>query len=489
MENLNNNENINEAVEASETAESTETVVSHNEVSEPLKTREELLSEIEILKAKLAELSAVNGSSETNVDDSQALEEIKALAAIESSAYDYLPKPVGRVRQRNHSFAKMFLATLIAFVILFFGTARLVFGRGWIKNAINGKPEGFDFTLPIAPLPELDEQYYQADGRYTTEGVAKAVSPSIVTVEAFIEGFAFAPYGQGSGIIMSEDGYIITNAHVIDGATLGITVRLHNGNEYDAIIIGSDYKSDIAVLKINADEKLFAAQFGDSDALILGEQVVAIGTPAGLEQTVTSGCVSGLDRMIKVNDDNINMSCIQIDAAINPGNSGGALINMWGQVVGITSSKLDSVDYDNIGFAIEMSAAKPIIEELIEHGRVLGRPKIGISFYQIDEANAEYYGTIPGLHIAEIEQDCDIANTELQVEDIITHMNGTPVMSSDDVYSIILELSPGDTMTATVCRLNEDGEYDTFEIEFKLMEDDSSFIEAEEPEVEEEPAG
>ncbi len=483
MDILNNNENLNDAEIVPERISA--------EGAQPPKTREDLVSEIETLKAQLSEMNEKKDES-THDDSSKALDEIKALAAVEADAYDYLPKPVGRVKNRSHSFAKMFIVMLVVFVLLFFATARLIFGRGWISNLINGKPEGFDFTLPVAELPKLEDQYYQADGRYTTEGVAKAVSPSIVTVEAFVEGFAFAPYGQGSGIIMSDDGYIITNAHVIDGATLGITVRLHNGNEYDAIIIGSDYKSDIAILKINADEKLFAAQFGDSDALVLGEQVVAIGTPAGLEQTVTTGCVSGLDRMIKVNDDNINMSCIQIDAAINPGNSGGALINMWGQVVGITSSKLDSVDYDNIGFAIEISAAKPIIEELIEHGKILGRPKIGISFYEIDEAGADYYDTIPGLHIAEIDPDCDISNTELKIDDVITHMNGIQVMSSDDVYDIILKLSPGDTMTATVSRLKVNGEYETFEIEFKLMEDDSSFIDAnEEPvtEPEEEPMG
>ncbi|MBQ8624200.1 MAG: trypsin-like peptidase domain-containing protein [Oscillospiraceae bacterium] len=473
MDNLDNEKVITEEAVS-------ETAVEQVESEKTLKTVEELLAEIDSLKARLEK-----AEEDKKSNDAEALEDIKALAAMEADAYDYLPRPVGKVKKRDHSFLKAFTLMLIVFIALFFITARFVFGKGWITNLINGEPEGMNFTLPIAELPELEDQFYQADGRYTTEGVAKAVSPSIVTVEAFIEGYAFAPYGQGSGIIMSDDGYVITNAHVIDGATLGVKVRLHNGNEYDALVIGSDYKSDIAVLKINSTEKLFAAQFGDSDALVLGEQVVAIGTPAGLEQTVTSGCVSGLDRMIKVNDDNINMSCIQIDAAINPGNSGGALINMWGQVIGITSSKLDSVDYDNIGFAIEMSAAKPIIENLIEHGRVLGRPKIGISFYQFDEATADYYGTIPGLHIAEIDQSCDIANTQLAVDDIITHMNGTPVMSSDDVYAIILDLQPGDTVTANVSRIKEDGSYETFEIEFKLMEDDSSFVKAEEePEVE-----
>lgn len=448
---------------------------------ETSKTKEELLAEIEALSAKLEALTTQKSEAETSQEDkSAALDEIRSLAAAEAFTYDYLPKPVGKLKQKDHLFIKMFAIMLVVFVALFFGTARLIFGRGWISNMINGDTPGINFTLPIAELPKLEDQYYQADGRYTTEGVAKAVSPSIVTVEAYIEGSAFAPYGQGSGIIMSEDGYIITNAHVIDGATLGVKVRLYNGIEYDVEVIGSDKKSDIAVLKVNAKAELVPAQFGDSDALVLGEQVVTIGTPAGLEQTVTSGCVSGLDRMIKVDADNINMSCIQIDAAINPGNSGGALINMWGQVVGITSSKLDSLEYDNIGFAIEMSAAKPIIEQLIEFGYIPDRPKIGISFYEIDEAAAEYYGTIPGLHIAEIDPDCDVANTDLKIDDIITHMNGIEVMSADDVYEIILELKPGDTVKATVCRILVNGNYETFEIEFKLMADDSAFVEVQE---------
>ena len=258
--------------------------------------------------------------------------------------------------------------------------AKLNFGKGWIINRLGEHGDNkMDFTLPIAELPKLETEYYQANGKYTTEGVAKAVSPSIVTIEAFVEGSPLAAYSQGSGVIMSSDGYIITNAHVIEEASLAILVRLHDGTEYDATIVGSDIKSDLAVIKIQAQD-LQAAQFGNSDSLVLGEQVIALGSPAGLEGTVTMGIVSGLDRMIRVDTDNIDMSCIQIDAAINPGNSGGALVNMWGQVVGITSSKMDSIEFDNIGFAIEMSAATPIIEQLIENGRVLGRPKIGISF-------------------------------------------------------------------------------------------------------------
>ncbi len=423
----------------------------------------------------------------TPADDNgaEAIAELRELAGAEAAAWDYLPKPPGRLRSGNdHAFLKAFLTMAVLFTVLFCVTARAALGKGWFKNLVTGEGFGEKFTLPIAEVPKLEERFYQPDGRFTVEGVARAISPSIVTIESFEEGSAFAAFGQGSGVIMSDDGYIITNAHVLERSGLAVKVRLADGTEYNAKIIGSDVKSDIAVIKIDA-KNLPAVQFGDSDSVFAGEQVVAIGSPAGLEGSVTTGIVSGVDRMIRVETTNISMSCIQIDAAINPGNSGGALVNMWGQVIGITSSKLDSLEYDNIGFAIEMSAAKPIIEQLIENGRVIGRPRVGISFREVSDSYAELFNIPAGLEIAEISPDCDIANTELRVGDYITEMNGKKVRSADDVYAIILELSPGDEVTAKVTRVlysdsPDDYKTEEFEIKFKLMEEENSF-EKEEP--------
>lgn len=421
-------------------------------------------------------LTADTAFSQTRQDSEDAIKELRELASSEAEQWDYMPKPPRRVKKHpDHPFLKVFIPFAIAFVVLFGATARIVFGKGWTNRLFSKEPETKVFTLPIAKYPELDAQFYQPDGRYTVEGVYEAVSPSIVTIEAYTEGDAFSAFGQGSGIIMSSDGYIITNAHVVEQATLAIKVRLKSGTEYSATLIGSDIKSDIAVIKIDAKD-LPAAQFGDSDKVTVGEQVVAIGSPAGLEGTVTTGIASGIDRMIRVEQTNISMSCIQIDAALNPGNSGGALVNMWGQVIGITSSKLDALEYDNIGFAIEMSAAKNIIEELMEHGAVIGRPRIGITFYEISDAIAEIEGTPAGLCIAGIDEDCDIANTELQLGDYITEVNGVKVRSSDDVYAIILELEPGDTVSAHVIRELPSGNIKEFDISFKLMTD-NSFVE------------
>lgn len=404
-------------------------------------------------------------------------EELRELAYMEAADLDYLPKPITKVRRNGHPFLGSFCFFLVLFIIVFFVTAHYVFGSGWIKNMIDGTGNFQTFTIPTVQHEELEEKYYQEDGRYTVEGVAKTCLPSIVTIESYTGSSIFASYSQGSGIIMTSDGYIITNAHVIEDADLTIVVRLYDGTEYNATVVGSDTRTDLAIIKINATD-LTPAQFGDSNQLELGEQVVTLGSPAGLESTVTTGIVSGLNRMINVESDNISMECIQIDAAINPGNSGGALINMWGQVVGITSSKLESVAYDNIGFAISINAAIPILEELIENGAILGRPKVGISFYSISETMSSVYGLPAGLYIASIDETCDISNTDLQIDDVITTMNGVAVDSAEDVYAIIFQLDPGGEVTATVLRMDDAGNWDEFEITFKLEADETSAIQA-----------
>lgn len=405
----------------------------------------------------------------------EIIEELRELAYNEAEPLEYLPKRVGKTRRHSLSAGKLALMFAILFIVLFMSAARLVFGRGWIKNMFGGNDNLKSFTIPIVTHDELEESYYQPDGRYTVEGIYKTCSPSIVTIEAFLDDNIYSAYGQGSGIIMTSDGYIITNAHVIADAKLAIIVRLYDGTEYNAKVVGSDIKTDLAIVKITADG-LTPAQFGDTSQLKIGEQVVAIGSPAGFEHSCTTGIISGLNRTIKVNSINIGMDCIQIDAAINPGNSGGALLNMWGQVIGITSSKLEANEYDNIGFAISIDAAKPILEELIENGGVLGRPKIGISFYEVSDSLAKLYDMPAGLHIAEISPDCDIANTPLAVDDVITEMNGVTVRSADDVYKIILKLHPGDEVTAKVVRVLESGNTKEFEITFKLMKDTSASI-------------
>ena len=348
-------------------------------------------------------------------------------------------------------------------------------GQGVLENIVTGDKH-INFTLPVSDKPEVSGSEIDDSGKYTAEGLAEAMSPSVVSIEVYSSEAAFTATGQGSGVVMTSDGYIATNAHVVDAGNQGIKVVLSSGAEFEAKVIGSDAQSDIAVIKIPATN-LQPCEFGNSDDIKLGEEVVTIGSPAGYYGSVTKGIVSGLNRTIKLQNDAIAQNCIQIDAAINPGNSGGALFNMWGQVIGITSSKLESNDYEGIGFAISTNEAKPIIEQLMEKGKITDRVKIGISYYPISQATADIYGVVPGICVAKIDEECDVANTDLQIGDIITKIDGTDVSDYDDVSLIFEGKKSGDDITCHVFRMSENGEQSEFDISFTLMQDNGTFVE------------
>ena len=320
------------------------------------------------------------------------------------------------------------------------------------------------------------------NGAYSVQEVAALVSPSIVEITAYTDQ---TPCSTGSGIILSEDGYILTNAHVImDCDSYKITIY---GDEslYPAKLVGYDSKSDLAILHTDIDG-LTPAILGDSDELAVGEEVVAIGNPAGLTGTVTNGIVSALGRQIRTDRTGFYMECIQTNAAISPGNSGGALVNLYGQVVGITSSKYAAMygsTYEGLGFAITINQAKPIIEELIHQGYVSGRVRIGITFVSMESEQiaAEYAAMYnleeaperEGLWITEISEDCDIAKSGLKVNDLLFSVEGTAVNNYDMLCAAIEGHSPDDTLKAECRRYSEDGTYEDFTITFHLMEDTS----------------
>ncbi|MDE7279361.1 MAG: trypsin-like peptidase domain-containing protein, partial [Oscillospiraceae bacterium] len=234
------------------------------------------------------------------------------------------------------------------------------------------------------------------DTELSVPEIVKKAKPSVVGISSV---FGENSIGTGTGIIISPNGYIVTNAHVVQNLSDGkripaenVTVVLADKTEYPAQIIGADSRTDLAVVKINGGEKNFsAAEFGDSGKLVEGELAVAIGNPLGFELygSITCGIISALDRTITI--DEYEMTLIQTDAAINPGNSGGPLLNRFGQVVGINSSKIISDYAEGLGFAIPISSAEPVIEDLIQNGYVTGRPRIGISGEDIGEENARYY--------------------------------------------------------------------------------------------------
>lgn len=398
---------------------------------------------------------------------------------------NYNPRPIPNRFPKSFTFftVSVFIITIV------FGLYCIISdsSKGSLNNNTSNSAylNQTQYVLPTQHKPaDVNEKYQNDDGSYTTEGVSQLVMPSVVEIFTYSgqeNSFYNTPLGSGSGIILSTDGYIVTNAHVLEDAG-SFSVILNDNSEYSGSIVGKDTKTDIAVIKINADN-LPAAAFGNSDDVIIGEQVMAVGNPAGLTGSVTDGIVSGVNRKIKTDATGFEMNCIQTNAAISPGNSGGALVNMFGQVIGITSSKYVNSSYEGLGFAITINEAKPIIEELISQGYVANRVKIGISFMSLnsDYAVASFEDTlgitapdnISGIWINQIDPDCDIANTSLAVNDVIISVNNTDVYDYDTLYSTIKGKTPDDLMTAKVKRYSSNGSVQEFEIQFHPVADTS----------------
>lgn len=331
---------------------------------------------------------------------------------------------------------------------------------------------GVTVNINVAPKPVEEDEYYQnrETGLLTPAGAAKQVLPSIVSLYGYTNTVIVA-YNEASGVIISDDGYIITNAHAVEEITR-VKARLSDGSEYEAQIIGIDTKTDLAVLKIEADG-LVPAVLGASDDLDPAEQVVAIGNAGGYNDTVTVGCVSYTDREIN-SYTGYPVHCVQTDAVLNFGNSGGALINLYGQVVGIVTSRYSSVGDERVGFAIKTEFAVPIVEDIIEKGYVTGRARVGVTYQLITAEMATQLEVQPGMRINEISDACDISNTELQLDDIITEMDGIRILTSADIQKFKNSHSPGDVITAKVYRKSITGEESEFEIKFRLEEETST---------------
>lgn len=305
----------------------------------------------------------------------------------------------------------------------------------------------------------------------SVEEIAKQAGPSIVGISCTTPVRTF--YGTqnsesiGSGIIIGKDGQILTNYHVINGAQT-ITVNLTSGGKYEAKVIGGDEKTDIAVLKIDAKEELHVAIIGNSDEVEVGSLAVAIGNPMASELfgTVTAGVISGVNRSMVV--DEREMTLIQTDAAISPGNSGGALINKYGEVIGINSVKLVDNSAEGLGFAIPMNEAVPIVQDLVKYGYVKGRPIIGVSVREITKEIA-HYNNLPvesGLYIMSVSEGSGAYRAGLTRGDIIIKMQGEAVKTATQMNKIRDKYKAGDKVTVTFIR---DGKQKT--VNLTLTED------------------
>lgn len=395
------------------------------------------------------------------------------------------PQPPEKEKHRSGYGAAITLFFVFLLVSIIAAVAAIVFDVFNSKKAIEkiasqnvvlyseSKPEGANDIVN-----KVDE-----DGRYTPEGAAASVIDSIVEIYTYTDSSKDKLSSTGSGIVLSKDGYIVTNAHVLleNGCHV---VKTNDGQTLEAKIVGRDIKTDIAVIKVSNAKTLYPATLGDSDETIVGEQVLAIGNPAGLSSTVTDGIVSYVNRPIRSNSTGFEMECIQTNAQISPGNSGGALVDMFGHVIGITSSKYVSSDLEGLGFAITINEAKPIIDELIDKGYVQGRFRVGIELIgmsnstEIAAIEGELGYSLPedfkGIYIGNISEDADIASTDLQIGDFITAINGKSVSSYSEFYDTVSSMyDAGDTVPATCAHVAKDGSITYYDIEFKLMEDTS----------------
>ena len=348
-----------------------------------------------------------------------------------------------------------------------------------VPNVRNKLLSSFTSTDEIKVINPNTEQISLLDYSETAIGVANKVLPSIVginvtySINSIFYGGQGTAEAQGSGVIISENGYILTNNHVVNSSSassyyeLGkaskITVTLYNDDtEYEAEIVGTDEQTDLAVIKINKDG-LTAAELGDSDSVQVGEFCMAIGNNLGLGTTVTDGIVSAVNRTVTDEDGNSYVA-IQTNAAINSGNSGGALVNSQGQVIGINTLKISGEGVEGVGFAIPINSTKDIYEQLIEYSKVK-RPYLGIGGIDINESMAKEYSLTVGVYVKSLENFGAAERSGIKVGDVITKVDGKDIENMNELNEIKNQKEIGDKITLTIWRNGE-----TLDIDVTLQE-------------------
>lgn len=381
-------------------------------------------------------------------------------------------EPVYRVyssekEEKKPSFLKNAFVPFCSSALGTFLVLGICFGTPSIKNKLLSNTVYTDTGLTITQGP-VTSTISLTEYSNTATAVAKKVSPSIVgiTVEYKVNsmfGGSSTSQGSGSGIIVSSDGYILTNNHVVNSTSSSsyyqiteatkVTVKLYNDDtEYAATVVGSDSQTDLAVLKIDKTG-LTAAELGDSDSVQVGEFAMAIGNPLGLENTVTCGIVSAKNREVQDSDTGITYTLIQTDAAINSGNSGGALVNADGKVIGINTLKLSGTGVEGIGFAIPINSTIDVYNELKTNGKI-SRPYIGIGGVDITETLAKQNNLVIGVYIKTIDNFSAAEKAGLKIGDVIIEADGTKITTMDELNAIKNKHTVGDKMTL---KINRDG--------------------------------
>ncbi len=418
------------------------------------------------------EISFTNEDSDlTNENERDVTEEFDNPSTYEEMPPSHIPQPIQYYTPNpakdpnvygNKKGLKIF-ALVLAAVILCIGSMSIgFFSANIISNNGGSIFDGGNDTASAIETPDDKNNDGDTSSFPITQGsrngvdydtvqnVAKKVSPSVVNITTYNP--STGKGGYASGIIMSKDGYILTNDHIyasIPNAVFLIT--LNDGTEYKAKYVSGDSRSDIAILKITDTVKnLVPASFGKSSELKVGETVLTIGQSSGLSGTVSEGIISALNRRIRSSNSAYSERYIQTTAAINPGNSGGALVNMQGQIIGVTSSKYADESIEGICFAIPIDSALKVVKELQQHGKVISRAKLGITYSAIGTVAAEINKTPTGLYIQEISSESDLYGKGFVKGDIITHINGKIIKDDQTVLDIIENSKAGDTIKLTI---------------------------------------
>lgn len=413
---------------------------------------------LEVITVESSEVSNVEDQPQETISQKEQHSEIEQIEVtssqsnIENNMFNPIPEePKENNKKSDSIFGKYRTVALLSGCLILSGIGG--FSGFYLAQSTNKGVHNVSYQSVIRTASTNDSERVTG---LSAKDVANIAMDSVVEIrtESVQSGSfmrQFISQGAGSGVILSESGHIVTNHHVISGASK-ITVRTKDGAEYEAQLLGSDATTDLAVLKIDATG-LKAAVLGDSEKLSVGDKAYAIGNPLGeLGGTVTDGIISALDRELTV--DNQPMRLLQTSAAINPGNSGGGLFNDAGELIGIVNAKSSGSDIEGLGFAIPINSAKSIIDSLLNAGYVQNRAQLGVSLVNIaDNSSAIRYGlSIPGVYIAEVSPSSGADKAGLQSMDRIISINGKEVTTSADIKKIIDESNVGDVVTLQIAR-------------------------------------
>lgn len=384
--------------------------------------------------------------------------------------YNYIP--VNGTKNNSNS-KNQFLIPFISGIVGSALVLGICFGVPSIKDKIiNQNVSNTSNETVKSSTPSSTSQISLVNYSETGIGVAQKVLPSVVGIKVeysvssiFYKGASNTATAEGSGVIISEDGYILTNNHIINSSSSSsyyevgkankITVYLYNDEtEYEGTIIGTDEQTDLAVIKIDKTG-LTAAELGDSDSVQVGEFAMAIGNPLGMQSSVSSGTISAVNR--SVTSDNVTYKLIQTDAAINSGNSGGALVNSQGQVIGINTLKMSGSGIEGMGFAIPINSTKDIYSQLIQYNKVK-RPYIGISGRDLDAETAKANNLVEGVYVLSVEEFSAAEKAGIKNGDVITQIDGKDIKTMDELNEIKNSHSIGDEITLKISRSGKEKE-------------------------------